>query len=194
MFVNDNSSLYNISPLERTKDVGSFQIFPVEVLTVDYERRVLTAQDLRDQTTYSEITIFPTNASSFTSTDINMPEPGSIGMGMNWVYEAGFKQIAIICWIASGITPAVDSIAQRAVEGDQITGWTDRIRGMYRKAYPGQKTVTYTEGYSERTSSGWDRSGADYSRDRLDPDRRDWAQLTGRKVTYTDAGVSFSGS
>src|SRR5580658_5103601 len=133
MYVNDNNDLYNISPLSRTKDASAFQVFPVEVLTVDYERNVLTAQDLKDQTVYSEITIFPTNASSFTGTDIHMPEPGSIGMAMNWFYEQGFRQIAIICWITSGMRTALDAVAQRAVEGDQIVGWTDRIRGTYRK-------------------------------------------------------------
>ena len=194
MFVKDNSNLYNLSPFDRKKDSIAYMSFPVEVLTVDYERRVLTVQDIQTRSVFSEVTIFPTNASSFTTTDINMPEPGSIGLAFNWQYEAGFRQIAIVCWITSAITPAVDAIAQRPVEGDKIVGWTDRIRGTYRKAFPGQKTSVFTEGYSERLSSGWDRSGADYSRDKLDPERRDWAQLTGRKVTYTDAGVSLSGA
>ena len=194
MYVNDNTDLYNSSPFDRMKDDISYRMFPVEVLTVDYERNVLTAQDLRDQTIYSEITIFPTNASSFTSTDINMPEPGSYGMAVNWWYENGFRQIAIIAWINSGLKTSLDAIAQRAVDGDTIVGWTDRIRGTYRKAYPGQRTVSLTEGYSERTSAGWDKSGSDYSRDKLDTDRRDWTQITGRKVTYTDAGVSYRGA
>jgi hypothetical protein len=194
MYVNDNSDLYNLSPFDREKSNLHHQLFPVEVLTVDYERRVLTVQDIQTQSVFSEVTIFPTNSSSFTSTDINMPEPGSIGMAMNWQYEAGFRQIAIVSWINSGLSPAVDAIAQRAIEGDLITGWTDRIRGTYRKAFPGQKTVSYTEGYTERLASGWDRSGSDYSRDKLDPERRDWMQLTGRKVSYTDAGVSMSGA
>lgn len=194
MYVNDNNDLYNLSPLDRTKDSLHHGLFIVEVLTVDYERRVLTAQDIQTQSIYSEITVFPTNSSSFTGTDIHMPEPGSMGLAMNWHYEAGFRQIAIVSWITSGLLPAVDAIAQRAIDGDLIVGWTDRIRGSYRKAYPGQKTSTFTEGFTERLGSGWDRSGSDYSRDKLDPERRDWAQLTGRKVSYTDAGVSFSGA
>lgn len=194
MYVNDNSDLYNQSPLSRSKDTLAYQVFPVEILTVDYERRVLTAQDLRDQSIYSEITIFPSNSSSFTATDVNMPEPGSIGLAMNWQYEAGFRQLAIIGWIASGITPAVDAIAQRAIEADKIVGWTDRIRGTYRKAYPGQKTSVLSEGFTERLSSGWDKSGSDYSRDKLDPERRDWTNIAGRKVSYTDAGVSLIGT
>src|ERR1035437_77800 len=155
MQVQDNSRLYAKSPLDRTKDQLAFGVFPVEVLTVDYERRALTVQDMRDQSIYSEVTIFPANYSSFTASDVSMPEPGAIGLCCNWVYEAGFRKLAIISWIVSGVAPAVDAIAQRAIEGDEIQGWTDRIRGTYRKAYPGPKTSTLTGGYTERLDIGW---------------------------------------
>ena len=63
---------------------------------------------------------------------------------------------------------------------------------MERK-YPGQKTSSYRGGYSEKIDSGWDRQTGDWSRDKLDSDRRTWTQITHRKVSSTGSGVSFEG-
>jgi len=79
----------------------------------------------------------------------------------------------------------------RSISGH--AGWNLRVRGNYRKAYPGQKTTITSQGYSERQDDGWDRLAADLSRDWLDPESRTWSHTTSRTVHYTDAVTSFNG-
>jgi len=105
--------------------------------------------------------------------------------------DGGITVVAIIAWVLSNSGRALDSIAMRPIEG--VEGWSTRRRGSYRKAYPGQKTMTSTTGYSERIDDGWDRSSKDLSRDFLDPDRRTWTQITSRRVSYSDSGLVFEG-
>src|SRR5208282_382092 len=193
-YVQDNSNNYNPGPLDRGRAQLSYEIFIGRVLSVDQERINLTLQDIRDGTVYKEVNIFPSEHSSVEATVMHMPEQFSMCVACHTVYSQVFSQVAIIAWITSNVTKALDAIATRPVSGTVIQGQSDRLRGTYRKAYPGQKTSSYTGGYTEKIDTAWDRSGYDFSRDRLDPERRQWTQITGRRVGYSDAGVSFHGT
>lgn len=173
------------------RDDQKYQVFVGRILTVDYEDKVCTLLDISTGIPYSDVSLIPANASSFESTDIQMPEPGTSCLAVPVMYEAGYSQIAIISYIVADTRQASDAIAFRPME--DVSGYDKRQRGTYRKAYPGQKTATYTSGYSEKIDAGWDRTAADLSRDKLDTHRREWTQITSRKVQYTDAGLLFSG-
>ena len=101
--------------------------------------------------------------------------------------------MAIIAWVHSQAKIAVDNISQRAITSLKIQGHSDRIRGSYRKAFPGQKTSVYKDGFSEKIDAGWDKQAADWSRDKLDSDRRTWTQITNRRVSLTGSGVAYQG-
>jgi hypothetical protein len=191
--VNDNTQLYHPGPLTRERDAIKFAPFVGRVLTVDYERFVLTIENPADKTVYTDIRYWPSNTSSATSIDINMPEQFSSCVAAHINYSAGFSQVVILSWINSDQINNIDAVGQRAVDGSEMQGWSDRLRGTYRKAYPGQRTSSYSGGYSEKIDQGWDRLGSDFSRDKLDSDRRTRTQITGRKVNLTGAGVSYHG-
>ena len=192
--VQTNSNHYVSSELTHGRSQIAYELFIARVLSVDQERMVLTLQDIRDNTVYKEVNIFPGEHSSVEATVITMPEQFSTCVACHLMYTQGFSQIAIVSWITGSVTKALDAIAFRPVTGTVIQGLSDRLRGTYRKAYPGQKTSSYTGGYTDKIDSGWDRTGSDFSRDRLDPERRTWTQITGRRVGYSDAGVQFSGA
>lgn len=192
--IQDNSRQYVRSELTRNRAQLEYELFIGRVLSVDQERLVLTLEDIRDNTVYKEINFFPAEHSSVESTVVTMPEQFSTCVACHIMYQQGFSQITIISWITSNLTKALDAIATRPVTGSVIQGLSDRLRGTYRKAYPGQKTSSYTGGYTDKIDNGWDRAGSDMSRDRLDPERRTWTQITGRRVGYSDAGVSFQGT
>lgn len=191
--VNNNTQLYHPGPLARGLDSVKFRPFVGRVLTVDYERFVLTIEDLSDHTVYKEVRNFPSNMSSSTSNDVNMPEQFTACVACHLDYRSGFSEAVVLSWLNSDSIKNIDAVAQRAVDSTEIQGWSDRLRGTYRKAYPGQKTSSFTGGYSERIDQGWDRLGSDFSRDKLDSDRRTWTQVTGRRVQMTSAGVSYEG-
>ena len=192
--VNDNRNLYPRKGLERDENRMRHDMFPVEVLTTDYERKSITVQAFSDGLVYHDINIFPAIASSIEELDVVMPEQGAIGLAATYAYSNGYRITMIITWLHTQSYKAIDAIASRPISGELIQGWTNRRRGSYRKAFPGQRTSTYTEGFSERISSAWDQQGADYSRDKLDTDRRQRTQITGRNVEYSDAGVAYRGS
>src|SRR5271166_3360994 len=192
--VRENTRLYHGAPFERYSGRIANEIFIVEVLSVDFERRVLTMQDLKDGLIYSNVQHFPANISSFEAVDINMPEPGAMGLACNWAYDGGYHQPIVIAWIHNQNPSGIDMIASRPITGDQIQGYSDRLRPSYRKAWPGTKTSVYTGGYSEKIDTAWDRQAADLTRDKQDPNKRQWTQIAGRRVQYSDAGVSYTGS
>jgi hypothetical protein len=194
MAIRENTKYYPKVPFEREHTRIANEVFLVEVLSVDFERRVLTVRDIKDNLIYGDISVFPANTASFESVDINMPEPGAIGVACNWAYEGTFRFPIIVAWVQSQVYIGIDAIANRPITGDSIQGYTDRTRLSYRKAYPGSKTSTYTGGFSERIDTAWDRQTADLSRDKLDSDKRQWTQIAGRRVAYSDAGVSYQGS
>ena len=191
MVKRDNSLHYRPDPSAHTRSQEEFQVFLAKVLTVDYERKVCTLEDFRTTRTFVNVSVLPANSSSFESTDVQMPEPGATCLAVPLLWDGGFSQIAILAYVALDTNRALDAIAIRGPE--EVGGFQERRRGTYRKAYPGQKTVSAKGGYSEKIDDGWDRSTKDLSRDKVDSDRHSWTQMTGRRVSYTDAGLKFEG-
>lgn len=187
----DNTRDYQPSLIERSRLDEAYQPFTAVVMTVDYERKVLTIQDDKTTMTYQEIRTWPALASAVESTDVTMPEPGTKCLAMNLFYSNGYSEVAVIAWLVSNTLGAIDAVAARGPEG--VQGWTKRRRGTYRKAFPGQKTTTTTSGFSEKIDEGWDRLASDFSRDKLDSFRRQRTQVTSRNIRYSDAGLSFEG-
>ncbi len=187
----DNTRNYPTSLFERSRFDEAYLPFTAIVLTVDYERKVLTLLDDNTRMVYQEVRVWPANASSAESTDVSMPEQGTHCIAINTSYVHGMAEVAVIAWVTSNTLGAVDAIAERGLEG--VEGWTQRRRGTYRKAFPGQKTTTTTSGFSEKLDDGWDRSGSDFSRDRLDTARRTRTQIASRDTKYSDAGLRFEG-
>lgn len=188
----DNSWRYRPDPNQHTRAQEESQVFLAQVLTVDYEHKVCTLSDLRTNTVFSDVSVFPANASSEEGSDVQMPEVGTVCIAAPLLYAGGFAVIGIVSYVLTEAHRAQDAIAFRGPEG--IGTLQNRKRGVYRKAYPGQKTAVNTSGFSEKTGGGWDRSSRDLSRDKVDEDRRSWTQITGRRVSYTDAGLSLHGS
>jgi hypothetical protein len=172
-------------------DEQKFQLFPAKVLSIDYERKICTLQDERTLICYSEVRLFPANSSSVESSDVHMPEEGSHCLAVHLYFRSGFSKVAIVNWLLADVNAAIDAVASRAIVG--IDGWNKRKRGLYRKAYPGQKTTSLRAGYSERQAGGWDRIASDLSREKIDEHRRARLSTTSQTVSYTDAGISVSG-
>lgn len=189
--LSSNDALYRSSVTTRLRSDEQYLVFTARVLTVDYERKVLTIQDDKNDLVYQEVLIFPSNASAGESTDLNMPEPGTRCIACRMNYLGGFQEIAILSWMTSSTIGAIDAVATRGPEG--VQGWTQRRRGTYRKAFPGQRTSTTTAGYSAKVDQGWDQLSSDFSRDRHDSLRRERINITGRKIAYSDSGLSFEG-
>jgi hypothetical protein len=183
--------MYRADPTQHTRSQEEFQVFLARVLTVDYEHKICTIEDLRTTRVFTDISVIPANASADEATDVQMPEQGTACIAAPIIWDGGFSQIAILAYVVTEADRAQDAIAIRGPEG--VGGFQVRKRGSYRKAYPGQKSVSSTNGFSEKIDDGWDRSSKDLSRDKVDADRRAWTQITGRRVTYTDAGLSFHG-
>jgi len=183
--------MYRQDPNQQTRAQNESQLFIARVLSVDYEHKVCSLLDLRNDLLYADVSVMPANASGLDSTDVQMPETGTLCLAAPLYYAGGFTQVGIVTYVISESLRAQDSIAFRGAEG--VEGFQYRKRGTYRKAYPGQKAATFTNGYSELIDNGWDRNGQDLTRDKVDPDRHAWIQMTGRRVTYTDAGISFHG-
>jgi hypothetical protein len=193
MTVRSNTPHYPYE-FDRSTNRMTNELYLVEVLSVDYERRVLTIRDMKDNLIYNEVNIFPANTSSSEQLDVNMPEQGALGIACNYDLQGGFKFPMVVSWVQVQAVWGQDAIANRTLSGDRVQGYSDRRRMSYRKAFPGQKTASYTGGFAERIDSAWDKQAADLSRDKLDADKRQWTQISGRKVAYSDAGVSYQGS
>src|SRR5271157_483309 len=192
--VRDNSRLYPDTPFERYQDRIRSEVFIVEVLSVDFERRCLTVQDIKENLIYPDVTIFPASISSYETIGIDMPEAGAMGVAQNYDYEGSHRRLVITAWVNFQLYAGIDTIASRPLSGDQIQGFSNRVRPSYRKAWPGQKTSVYTGGFSEKIDTAWDRQAADLTRDKQDPNKRQWTQIAGRRVGYSDAGVQYTGS
>lgn len=187
----DNRDASRATLSDRSRADLNYTPFTAVVLSVDYERQVVTIQADKDRLTYSNIRTWPANASSTESTDVNMPEAGSRCVATSLYHNNGFTDVVIVAWIVSNTLPAIDAVANRWTEG--VEGLTQRRRGTYRKAFPGQKTMTTTSGYSEKIDDGWDHLASDFSRDKLDTLRRTRTLTTSRVVSYVDSGLSFAG-
>lgn len=179
-------------PTSPTREEDQFHVFPVMVTSVDHERMCLTCQDMRTGIIYTDVKAFPANASGIETSDIQMPEERAVGIAANMRSRAGFMDVAILSWIPVGTLNGLQAVAQRP--SNEVEGMNLRARSTYRKATVGQKTVSNTLGYSERIDAGWDRTSADFSRDKIDALTRTWSQLTGNKVSYSDSGLSVKGA
>jgi hypothetical protein len=185
--------IYPLSLFQSRRDQEAFQVFLAEVLTVDWERKVCTIRDVQTGLPYQNVSLMPSNHSSYEGTDINMPEDGSKCCCAHIAANAGFLDVVILAWMTSDTNRAQQGISVIGVDDPNLQGWNKRVRGNYRKAYPGQRTVTNSHGYAERQDDGWDRQAADFSREYLDPDTRTWSKTTSREVSYSDARTSFAG-
>ena len=195
MQVNDNIKYYQRVPFDRLTERMAMELYLVEVLSVDFERRVLTLRDIKNGAIYNEVSTFPANTSSQEELDINMPEQGAVGIACNMdTSRGGFKFPLVVAWVQQQRLQGIDAISTRSLSGDKVQGYSDRRRATYRKAFPGTKTATYTGGFAEKIDTAWDRQSADYSRDKVDSDKRQWTRIAGRNVAYSDAGVSYQGS
>jgi hypothetical protein len=190
--VNDNSVFYKESLHATGKTEEAYQVFAATVLSVDWEREVVTLQDLRTNSVLAEVGVIPCGANSNESTDLTMPEEGSTYLCVPIQYTKGYMKVALITPILTDTSRAKDAIGYRLL--DKTPGYSTRKRGNFRKAYPGQHSVSMASGYTEKTDAGWDRATQDMSRDWLNSHRRQWTQTTGRRVTYTDSGLSFQGT
>jgi hypothetical protein len=182
---------YPVGSLETTQAQDEFQIFTARVMSVDHERITCSLKDERNGAVYQEVNIFPANSSSTTSTDVNLPEIGTKCMCANITYTKGVVRIAIIAYVVSDTLQGVNAVATRGPQ--EVPGYSTRTRSLYRKAYPGQKTINTSGGYTEKTDGGWDKTTADLSRDKLDPHSRTWSQSTSALVRYTDSGLHVTG-
>lgn len=184
---------YRSITLSRTRAEEQFQLFIAEVLTVDWERKVCTLLDTRTGVPYQKVSVIPAKSSSGYATDVDMPSPGAKCLCSYVAFASGFRDVAIVNWIASSTLQAQQGIAVRQLNNNNIEGWNKRVRGSYRKAYPGQSTKTTEQGYSHRISDGWDQSASDFSRDWLDAETRTHTHITSRSVAYTDGGIQLTG-
>ncbi len=113
--VQDNSNRYVPSELSRGRSQLQYELFIGRVLSVDQERICLTIEDIRDNTVYSEVRIFPAEHSSVEATSITMPEQFSTCVACHIQYQQGFSQIAVLCWVTGSVAKALDAIAFRPV-------------------------------------------------------------------------------
>ncbi len=189
--IRSNQDDYRQGTTERSRLEEAFQPFLATVLTVDYERMVATVRENKSDLVYADVRLLAAAYSSIETTDTYMPEQGASCLCLKVTYTSGYSEVVIVNYLVSDTVNSIDDVAHRPLEG--IEGWRERRRGSYRKAYPGQHTTTQTAGYSEKTDEGWDRLGSDFSRDRLDANRRTRTESTSRQVQYTDAGVVYVG-
>src|ERR1700739_585432 len=190
--VNDNSQYYRKPVHTPDHSEEQSQLFTATILTLDWERGVATLQDTRTNSTLKEVSVFPATSNSTESTDVTMPEEGSTYLCAPIYFSGGHMKVALVTPILTDTVRSQDAIAYKLAT---ITpGLNRRRRGLYRKAYPGQRAVSMSSGYTEKTDIAWDKSSQDLSRDKLDSFRRQWTQTTGRKVTYTDSGLEFQGA
>jgi len=186
-----NTHMYKDPPSAPTKLTEQFQVFLATVQTVDYERQICTIEDFRTKQVYNEVAVIPCSYSSYESTDLQMPEKGATCLAVPLFYMGGHTQMAILTWAMSHIARAKDAIAMREVEG--VAGRDERKRGNYRKAYPGERTAAFSQGYTERINPGWDKATGGFDRESVNPYSRTWSTVTSRHVRYSDAGLSFEG-
>ena len=127
--VKNNQQFYPRQPLDRHNERLASELYLVEVLSVDYERRVLTLKDIKYNLIYNDVTTFPANISSQEQLDINMPEQGAFGIACNFDYgRGGFKFPMVVAWVNSQQLLGIDAIANRPLTGDRVQGYSDRRR------------------------------------------------------------------
>lgn len=183
------------SATEPLRSDEQYQVFIARVVRVDYERKVVAIRDSRNGVVYDEVNAIPANSSSSSATDVDMPEEGSACLAVALEWNRGSSQHVILNYVTSDTTTGQDAVAQRAITDapSHMPVWTERQRGVYRKAYPGQHTIVKTGGFTSKTDTAWDQTAMDMSRDQLDPFRRTHLSSTGRTVDRTDYALKFEG-
>lgn len=151
----------------------------------------MSIKSMADGNVINNVLGIPATHSSVESTDAYMPEVGAYCIACNVGAEDGYYNAVIISYLLSDTLTGLRALAIRQAKG--VEGYGRRKRGVFRKVFPGQSTVSTREGFTGRTDAGWDRSAADLSRDIADPLRRTVTGITGLHVGVDDAGVSVSG-
>lgn len=185
------------STSEESRTDAAYRPMLVRVIAVDYERKSLTVRDAGNDAIFENVRSFPAFSSSPVDTDVQMPEIGAAGIALNLMWQGGHANLTIVQWVLSDTNDGLLALATRMVPTlkpqMRMAGPGSRVRGVYRKAYPGERTVTNRHGFTSRIDGGWDHQAADLSRDRVDPMRRQRTQITSRSLSYTDAGFSVHG-
>ena len=111
---------YKLPMSEYTREMEQFSVFVGTVVSVDWERHVCSVEDIRSKYVYREVGLIPCSHSTYESTDIRMPEEGSLCVCAPVAYLGGHSQVAILSWVESQAKQAVDSIARK--DFDTIPG------------------------------------------------------------------------
>jgi len=143
-----------------------FQVFVASILTMDWERGIASLMDTRNGAILREVNILPANSNSAESSDVAMPEEGALFLTVPIFYDNGYVQYALLTPVVTDIQRSQDVIGYNM--GTKVPIVNRRVRGNYRKAYPGQRAVSMASGYTEKVDAGWDKSSQDMTRDRLD--------------------------
>ena len=167
------------------------RVFHIRVTRVDVDKRTISVRNLTDGVVHEHVNAYPVALSGTEDTDMSLPGVGWCGLGVYTSDQRGWVKVAVVCWIPSDLASNDDAVAHRSMA--QLEGYSTRRRGTFRKPYPGQRSRSLAEGLTGLEGAGWDTMAADLSQDRLDPDRRQRTQTTGRHVVYDDAGLSLSG-
>lgn len=183
---------YRPSPHAAQRSEEQFQVFIGKILTFDWEAGIATIMDTRTGSIMRDINVTPATSNSAESTDVSIPEEGATFLCVPMFYDGGYQQIALLTPVLTDLQRAGDAIAYRLAVN--IPTANRRVRGNYRKGYPGQRAVSMSSGYTEKVDIGWDKSTQDMSRDKLDSHRRQWTQMTGTRVSYTSSGLEFRGT
>jgi len=176
---------------ERRREDAAYNLFVARVIRVDYERNIVSLLNQFTNESIDSVSCLPCSASSAESTEIVTPEIGSLCIACNFETRAGFANVAIVTWITSGSLSGIDAIATRPL--DDVPGRSNRVRGVYRKTYPGDRTTVLTDGYTEKHDDGWDKTSADFAREKQDPFRRSKIMTNGRELSFNDSGLSMTG-
>lgn len=179
------------SLLESSKHELDFRPFIGIVEFVDYERQQVAVRDVTSEILYERVEILPANSSSYSSTDVVLPEKGTYCICQPISQDRGFVRIAVIQWVLSNTITGIQTTASRVDINPK--GSNLRRRGIYRKVYPGEKSTTNSLGFTRREDGGWDKQTADLSRDKLDTNRRIHYSVSGGRIVYTESGLSISG-
>jgi len=117
--VNNNSEYYRDplhSPSAPNNAEEAYQAFAATVLSVDWEREVVSLVDLRTNSVLVDVNILPCVANSGESTDVTMPEEGSTYLCLPVQYTKGYMRVALVTPILTDTVRAKDAIGYRLLD------------------------------------------------------------------------------
>ena len=150
---------------ERQRTDEAYNLFIATVVMVDYERKRVSLEDSRSNYIHPDVYILPSSGSSSETTEMVMPEIGSKCLACKLESRGGLAETAVVSWTLSDTESAADAVAIRPL--DDTPGYSKRIRGVYRKTYPGERATILTDGFTEAHAEGWDKAAADFSRENI---------------------------